>query len=161
MGGSGGSIDFSSRGSDAGEKIFKSATDEAERATQSRVQRNVFISFAVEDEAQVNLLRSQAKDDRFDFQFRDYSIKEPFDEAWKTQCKEIIALTSVVIVAIGETTADSEAVDWEIREAHRQGKKVVGMRIHKGADHRIPRALTEHGDKIIDWKADQLGDELQ
>jgi len=161
MGGSEGSIDFSSRGSDTGEKIFRSATDEAERATHPRIQRNVFISFAVEDEAQVNLLRSQAKDDRFDFQFRDYSIKEPFDEAWKTQCKEIIALTSVMIVPIGETTADSSAVDWEIREAHRQGKKVIGMRIHKDANHRIPQALRESGDKIIAWKAEQLGDELQ
>jgi len=161
MGGSGGTIDFSSHGTGGSEKIFRSATDEVERATNPRTQRNVFISFAIEDENQVNLLRSQAKDDRFDFQFRDYSIKQPFDEAWKTQCKEVIALTSVVIVAIGETTADSDAVDWEIREAHRQGKKVIGMRLHKTENHRIPRALQEFGDKIIDWKADQLGDELE
>ena len=37
--------------------------------------RNVFISFDVDDEGMVNLLRHQAKNDRFPFEFRDYSVK--------------------------------------------------------------------------------------
>ena len=38
-------------------------------------QRNVFISFDMDDERMINLLRSQAKDERFPFAFRDYSVK--------------------------------------------------------------------------------------
>lgn len=38
--------------------------------------RNVFISFDISDKHTVNLLRSQAKDERFPFRFRDYSVKK-------------------------------------------------------------------------------------
>lgn len=38
-----------------------------------------FLSFVEEDLNLVNLFRGQAKNERFDLEFDDYSIKEPFD----------------------------------------------------------------------------------
>lgn len=153
MGSSGGTIDFSSRGSDKSEKIFRSSADEVEKAISSSegAQRNVFISFDKEDESAVNLLRSQAKDDRFPFGFRDYSVKEPFEYQWKSEVRNLISLTSATIVMIGPHTAQSDAVDWEIREAHRQNKKVIGVRISRDVNDPIPRALTEFNDPVINW----------
>lgn len=52
----------------------------------------------------VNLLRSQAKDDRFPFEFRDYSVKEPFESKWKSEVRNLISMSSAVIVAIGLNT---------------------------------------------------------
>ena len=43
------------------------------------VSRHVFISFDHEDLDEVNLLRGQAKNDKTDLQFDDYSVKEPYD----------------------------------------------------------------------------------
>ncbi len=63
----------------------------------------VFISFHIADESQVNLLRYQAKNSET-LEFTDYSVKEPFDEAWKTQCAERLKRCTVVVVAIGEDT---------------------------------------------------------
>ncbi len=114
-------------------------------------KRNVFISFHTEDEPQVNLLRSQAKNESQNLDFRDYSVKEPFDEKWKTQCREKISQTSAMIVMIGPGTANREAVKWEIEEAYRQGKKVVGVRIYRDRNDPIPSALKEHGAPIITW----------
>jgi len=136
----------SSRSTEEAEGIFKSAVEEAE---QARV-RNVFISFKVEDEAQVNLLRHQAKEG-MGVEFRDYSVKEPFDEKWKTNCKERIAQTSVLICFIGPETAQSEPVNWEVEEAYRLGKKVIGVRIYKDQNHPIPKALKDHGAPMVDW----------
>lgn len=125
-------------------------------------QRNVFISFDVdEDESQVRFLASQAKDDRFPFHFRDYSVKEPFEEKWKERVRERISQTSAVIVAIGEKTHESKAVDWEIREAHRQGKKVIGVRLYKDENHKVPEAIREHGDDVVAWNAKQIAQELE
>lgn len=125
-------------------------------------RRNVFISFDVdEDKAQVRLLASQAKDDRFPFHFRDYSVKEPFEEKWKQRVRERISQTSAVIVAIGERTHESSAVDWEIKEAHRQGKKVIGVRLYKDENHRVPKAIKEHGDKVVAWNAKRIEQELE
>ena len=103
--------------------------------------RNVFISFDVDDEGMVNLLRHQAKDERFPFRFRDYSVKDPFEEGWKDEVSNLISLSSAVIVAIGKHTHKSKAVSWEIKEAYRQDKMVVGIRLHRDKRHKIPSAM--------------------
>ena len=73
--------------------------------------RNVFLSFQMEDLPRVNLFRGQAENATTDLQFRDYSIKEPFASAWKSNAELIIRKCSVTICLIGPTTWQSEAVD--------------------------------------------------
>ena len=121
--------------------------------------RNVFISFDVDDERMVNLLRSQAKDERFPFAFRDYSVKEPFTRGWKKKVSNLIHLSSAVIVAIGKNTHRSKAVNWEIYEAHRQYKQVVGIRLHRTRKCKIP-ATMDNDDKITYWKTGKIADIL-
>ena len=146
MGGGGSYSGPSGRSTEEAEGIFKTAVQEAE---QSHL-RNVFISFKVEDEPQVGLLRHQAKEG-LGVEFRDYSVKEPFDEKWKSNCRERIAQTSALICFIGPNTAKSEAVNWETEEAYRQNKKVIGVRIYKDQNHPIPKALKEHHAQTINW----------
>ena len=124
-----------------------------------KVTPRVFISFHMEDELQVKLLRYQAKNSE-KLEFTDYSVKEPFDEKWKTQCTERIKHSSVLVVAIGEDTHSREAVLWEIRKAHELNKPVIGMRIYSDKNHRIPAPMLEHGDRIIEWKLDPLQNEI-
>lgn len=151
MGGSGSSYTgHSSRSSEESERIFRSAVDEKEKKL-----RNVFISFKVEDEAQVNLLRHQAHEG-LGVEFRDYSVKEPFDEKWKTQCRERIAQTSAFIAFIGDDTCKSEPCLWEIEEAYRQGKKVIGVRIHRDHNDPVPEPLRRHNARIINWDNSEI-----
>ena len=148
MGGGASSYTGSSdREADEAEELFDSAVDEVRDAGV----RNVFISFHIEDEDQIKLLRHQAKDNQFGLHFRDYSVKEPFDERWKSQCKERIAQTSALVCMIGEDTWKREAVNWEIKEARRQGKLIIGVRIHRDKDHQIPKMLKETNAPITDW----------
>jgi DNA-directed RNA polymerase subunit L len=119
----------------------------------------VFISFHVDDENQVNLLRHQAKNSD-QMEFIDYSVKEPFDEKWKTQCTERIRQSSVIVVAIGERTHEREAVDWEIRKAHELGKPVIGMRIYSDKNDKVPRAMVEHGDRVVQWNLETIQSEI-
>ena len=100
----------------------------------------VFISFHVEDEAQVDLLRSQAKDPRFPVEFTDYSVKEPFDEKWKTA---VYRAHKTKLSTRGHDRARNllrEAVLWEINKAYELGKPVIGVRIYRDANHRNTRA---------------------
>lgn len=119
----------------------------------------VFISFHVDDENQVNLLRHQGKNSD-QLEFTDYSVKEPFDEKWKTQCTERIKQSSVVVVAIGEKTHEREAVDWEIRKAHELGKPVIGMRLHGDENHKVPQAMKDHNDRVVNWNLETIQAEL-
>jgi hypothetical protein len=139
------------------EGIFDSAVQEAEKAVKPPERiRNVFITFHIDDEAQVNFLRSQAKSGDYDIEFRDYSVKEPFDEKWRTQCRERISQTSAVICMIGEHTAERPAVNWELEESYRQGKKVIGVRIYRDQNHPIPEPLKVHEARIINWDLSEL-----
>ena len=123
-------------------------------------KRNVFISFDVNDEGMVNLLRHQAKNKRFPFEFRDYSVKEPFERGWKDEVSNLIGLSSSVIVAIGQHTHKSKAVNWEIDEAYKQGKNVIGLLLQRSKRHKIPPAM-DRDDDIIYWNTDEIADILE
>ena len=159
MGSSGDFHDFTGSTDDS-EKKFRSASEEAERFDDQQRVRNVFVSFNMDDEAQVKLLTTQAKDEKFDLEFRDYSVKEPFDEKWRAKVRERIKLTSATIVMIGPETANRPAVNYEIEESYRQGKKVIGVRIYKNKDHPIPKAMIEHNAPIINWRLTNIQNEL-
>jgi hypothetical protein len=140
------------KSSEEAEGLFDSSLEEVHEATKTEGRiRNVFISFHVDDEGQVNFLRNQATGENSDLEFRDYSVKEPFDEKWKTQCRERIGQTSALICMIGPNTASREAVAWEIEEAYRQGKKVIGVRIYRDQAHPIPSPLVAHHARILNW----------
>jgi hypothetical protein len=145
-----------------GERTTRDALTGFDRALNDKLKpkvRNVFISFHTEDEAQVDLLRYQ-KDNDFGLDFRDYSIKEPFDNAWKTNCKLKMELCSATIVMIGPDTADRDAVNWEIDQALKLGHKVIGVKIYRDADHPVPKALKDNDCKILYWNVAQISKEL-
>ena len=155
----GGNPSFSDNGGRG--PIFSSSQTEVQIAKEPRRPiRNVFISFHSRDEDAVKELRDQAKAHDGDLTFRDYSIKEPFEERWKTNCREQISRTSATIVMIGESTADRTAVDWEIEESYRQGHKVIGVRMRPGSKDQVPEPLKVHNARIIDWDPAAISREL-
>lgn len=113
-----------------------------------------FISFEMEDRWARDFLVQQAKDKRNDIEFVDYSVKNPWDSSWKTQCKERIGRTKGTIVLIGATTHESEAVKWEIAETVRQGHYMVGIQINSDKTHQIPVGLPAKN--VIRWDFEQI-----
>ena len=108
-----------------------------------------FISFQMEDRYARDFLVQQAKDSKNDIEFRDYSVQNPWDSSWKTECKKRIAATQGTIVLIGPTTYDSDAVLWEIAETKKQGHPIFGIQISEDKTHRIPVGLST--DNVIRW----------
>ncbi len=133
------------------EKLARKALREGEESTK----RNVFISFAIEDKNEVNLLRAQAKSENSDIEFNDWSLREPFDskraDYIRKGIRERIERSSITVVYISEYTASSKWVDWEIQETIRLGKGVVA--VHKGDSppRKLPDAVIEHKVPVIQW----------
>ena len=113
-----------------------------------------FISFQMEDKWAREFLSQHAKDKDNDIEFYDYSVKDPFDSQWKTECKKRIANTKGTIVLIGETTWQSDAVLWEIAETITQDHYIFGIQIHKDKTHRVPKGLP--ADNVIRWDFSQI-----
>lgn len=121
--------------------------------------RNVFLSFAMEDQRSANAFRALARGGRSGLEFRDYSVKEPFERAWKTNVERLIRRCSATICLVGESTWSSDAVDWEIRKSADLGKRLVAVRL--GADiRRDPRALAELGVAVVPWDVEAIMREL-
>lgn len=133
-------------------KIF-----EAARETSAK---NVFISFAAEDLAEVNLLRGQAKNENSQLEFRDWSLREPFDSTRadyiRQGIRERIRSSSVVLVYVSEHTAKSKWVDWEIREGVRLGKGVCAVYKGEAPPASLPSAIKEFGVTLVQWKHGEL-----
>ena len=117
-----------------------------------------FISFEMEDRWAREFLVQHAKDERNDIDFYDYSVKNPFDSSWKTECAKRIGMTSGTIVLIGRTTWKAEAVLWEIAETVRQGHPIFGIQIHRDQTHSIPVGLPSRN--VIRWNFDQVAEWL-
>lgn len=128
-------------------------------------KHNVFISFASEDLAEVNMLRGQAKNENSTLEFNDRSLKKPFDseneDYIKRGIRERIRSCSVTIVYVSDDTASSKWVDWEIRESLAMGKGVLAM--HKGATQpkRLPKAIIENKIEVVPWNQQLINDAIQ
>lgn len=110
-----------------------------------------FISFAAPEDNRIrDLFVGQTKNPDFPIDIIDYSVKEPFDEKWKTQCRERIKKTQLVIVLVGKTTYKAEGVIWEIKAAKEEGIPVFGVYIYKDDKSKIPEGLS--GRDLIEWK---------
>jgi hypothetical protein len=113
-----------------------------------------FISFEMEDRWARDFLVQQAKSKNNDIAFYDYSVKDPFDAKWKTECTKRIAMTRGTIVMVGPTTHRSDAVLWEIAETVRQDHYIFGIQIHSDKTHAIPAGLPAKN--VIRWDFDQI-----
>jgi hypothetical protein len=118
-----------------------------------------FISFEMEDKWARDFLVQHAKDKKNDIEFYDFSVKDPFDSKWKTECKKRIAMTKGTIVLIGPTTYKSEAVLWEIAESNRQEHYIFGIQINKDKTYTIPAGLPSKN--VIRWDFSQMVDWLK
>lgn len=118
-----------------------------------------FLSFEMEDRWSRDFLVQHARDTDTSIDFTDYSVHEPFDDRWKTNCRARIALTKGTIVMVGAGTAKSEAVLWEIAETNRQGRPMFGIQINSDKTHPIPTGLSSG--RVIRWDFDQIVAELQ
>lgn len=124
--------------------------------TATKSKKRVFISFHMDDIYAKKLIEVQAKSDKFDLEFINYSINEPFDNKWKTQCRERIANTSTVICLIGEKTWNRPAVLWELETAYALGKKVIGVRIYRDKYHITPAPIRNHGSTVVNWNISDI-----
>ncbi|WP_028058914.1 TIR domain-containing protein [Candidatus Solirubrobacter pratensis] len=117
-----------------------------------------FVSFEMEDRWARDFLRQHARQKGIGFEFVDYSIKEPFENKWKTNAKARIALTRGTIVLIGPTTYASDAVLWEIAETTRQGHPVFGVQINSDKTYRVPTGIATS--RVTRWDFSAIAREL-
>ncbi len=121
---------------------------------------HAFLSFASEDLDKVSALRAQAKNDGLDFEFDDWSLREPFDstraEYIRSGIRDRIRHSSVVVVVLSNATAQSKWVNWEVEEALRQGKRILSVFSGGQEPRQKPSAITDNGVPVRPWTVENL-----
>jgi len=121
------------------------------------LKRRIFISFDHYDTDQVNgFLGLREIIDGFEFYNHklDHRINSSdIDYVCRVIRDEYIASASVTVVLIGNRTAQSDWVRWEIGESLRQGKGVLGIRL-KGSAGAIPQGIPANA--VGDWQPEKF-----
>lgn len=115
----------------------------------------VFISFAVEDKHYRDFLVGQAKNKNSPFEFVDMSVKEPWDERWKSNCRSRIRGCDGMIALVSKNTARATGALWEVACAKEERIPVRGM--YCTTDSRPASLPAEFaGIRVVDWSWDNI-----
>jgi hypothetical protein len=132
----------------------------------SQERRHVFISHHFADDVEVDKLTRMLKSAGYDV--RNSSIRakpanqrrlergEVKDETIRRLLRMKISWAGEVMVLIGKDTHTRPWVDWEIQQAHRQGKRIVGVYIRGGTDADVPPALEKYASAIVGWNSKSI-----
>jgi hypothetical protein len=110
-------------------------------------KNRIFISFAIEDRNFRDLLVGQARNAKSPFELVDMSVKQPWDEKWKTNCRTRIKGCDGVIALISKNTAGADGALWEIACAQDEGVPIRG--VHCTTDNRP--SSTPSGLRMLNW----------
>lgn len=111
-------------------------------------RKRIFVSFPMENEDKKNLFIGMARNNSVPYDFIDMSLKEPFDEKWKTQCRQRIRSCDGLITLISSYTRKADGQRWEIQCALHEEVPVLGVWI--GRSRYQPPELKRH--KPVVWK---------
>lgn len=115
----------------------------------------VLVRFAVEDKTYRDFLVGQATNNKSPFESVDMSVKEPWDEKWKTNCRTRIKGCDGVIALVSKNTAKADGALWEVRCAKEEKVPVRG--IYCTTDNRPTTLPGEFaGVRVAGWTWDNI-----
>ena len=115
-------------------------------ATKNRI----FISFAIEDATYRDFLVGQARKENSPFSFVDMSVKEPWSEEWKRQCRTKIKGCDGMIALVSKNTAIASGQLWEVKCAKEELVPVRGIYINTtNRPGTLPVEFA--GVRVVDW----------
>lgn len=130
--------------------------------------KNVFISHHHKDDTNVDNLTTLLSKNKFNI--RNSSIRAKpenqqrldkglvKDSTIKRLLRMKISWAGTVIVLVGNQTHSRPWVNWEIEQAHRQGKKIVGV-YERGLKDKVdlPSALEKYGtSQVVGWDSEAI-----
>ena len=65
------------------------------------------------------------------------------------------------ICLVGHKTHTRDWVNWEIAQANKKGKRIVGVFVHGAGSADIPENLKKYGDAMVTWRSDKIIDAIE
>lgn len=131
--------------------------------TEESKRRHIFISHHHADDAEVDRLTKLLSKTGHDI--RNSSIRaKPANqerlekglvrpEVIRRLLRRKISWAGKVIVLVGKNTHTRDWVNWEIKEANKQGKRIVGVYARGGSEADLPASLEKYASAIVGWNS--------
>lgn len=119
-------------------------------------RKRIFTSFAIEDERIRDLFIGQAQNQNVPYELIDMSVKEPWNESWKTRCRTRIKSCDGFIALITKNLKRAEGALWEINCAKQERIPMLGVYMSGCNILDSPKELV--GVKKINWTWDGIAD---
>ena len=127
-------------------------------------QKNVFISHYGKDDASVQALKTLLQKNGYTLKNSSIDSTKPNDASnedyIKTLLRDGIKWAGNVIVLIGPHTHKRDWVNWEIDQANKQGKPIIGVYINGATGSEIPESFEKYGDALVGWNSNKIIDAL-
>lgn len=91
----------------------------------------VFVAFAIEDEAIRNMIKGQSLNTDSPFEYVDMSVKEAYDDDWKTKVRTRIRRSDGVLAIVSKNSLKSSGQKWEVQCAKEEKKRIRGIWSYK------------------------------
>jgi len=132
-------------------------------------QKNVFISHHHKDDSSVDGLTELLS--KNGYKVRNSSIrvdqesknndKKLADSTIQNKLRDRITWAGKVIVLVGEKTHTREWVNWEVEQAQKQGKTIIGVYENGLKDKvAVPEALEKYASAMLGWESKGIIDAL-
>jgi hypothetical protein len=117
--------------------------------------KRIFIAFAIEDKWARDYIVGQSKNDKCTFEFVDMSVKEPWDDNWKTRCRTKVKGCDGAIAMVSKNTAKADGALWEIKCAKDESVPIRG--VYTTQDNRPATLPIElQGVRVLNWTWDNI-----
>ena len=129
---------------------------------------NIFISHHGKDDKYVQSLKRRLKESGYDVRNSSvdstkHQARRPSDDVIKRYLKGFVKWAGTFICLIGEDTHSRSWVNYEINQAHLQGKNIIGIYKHGCKETvELPLAFKKYGGTPLGWNSlNKLGDALE
>lgn len=138
--------------------------------TNEGKRRHVFISHHHKDDKHVDKLTGLLHRQGDDIRNSSWRLKPEneqrlrenrvSDEVIRRYLRRKVSWAGTIVVLIGEKTHTRPWVNWEIEEANRQGKRIVGVYLRGGTEADVPESLKDHASAIVNWNTSSISNAI-
>ncbi len=122
--------------------------------------KNVFVSHYSKDEEHIQKLKELLSSKDYVIKNSSIDSTKPNDASNSDYIKQLlrdrISWAGKFICLIGPHTHEREWVDWEIEQAHKQSKEIIGVYINGASDSDVPDNFEKYGDSLIGWTSEKI-----
>ncbi len=127
--------------------------------------KNVFVSHYNKDEENIGKLKKLLSKKGYTIKNASIDSTKPNRATNTEYIKRLLRMriqwSGTFINLIGPNTHKREWVNWEIEQAFKKGKRIVGVFINGAKDSDVPENFQKYGDALVGWHSDKIIDAME